>query len=220
MADRLQYISTGKTATEQLLNIQRALDHGATWIQLRWKEAPLQAYHILAEDVRKLCTAYRATYIVNDEAAMAAAVDADGVHLGLQDTAVAEARALLGPEKIIGGTANTILDVQQRRQEGCDYIGLGPFRFTTTKAKLSPILGAEGYREIIAELERTGAPYPPIYAIGGIQLADLPLLRSLGLYGVAISGLITEQPGLITTIYNTLNDTLTDTPHGQLTHRQ
>lgn len=215
MADRLQYISTGKTAPEQLLNIQRALDHGATWIQLRWKEAQPLAYHTLAENVKGLCAAYHATYIVNDEVEMAAAVDADGVHVGLQDTAVADARALLGPGKIIGGTANTIHDVRQRQQEGCDYIGLGPFRFTTTKAKLSPILGADGYRDIIAELEQIGTPYPPIYAIGGIQLADLPLLRSLGVYGVAISGLITEQPGLITTIQDTLNQT-----HGQLTYRQ
>ena len=146
---------------------------------------------------------------------MAAAVDADGVHVGLQDATVADARTLLGPGKIIGGTANTIHDVRQRQQEGCDYIGLGPFRFTTTKVKLSPILGVDGYRDIIAELEQLEAPYPPVYAIGGIQLADLPLLRSLGLYGVAISGLITEQPGLIPTIHDTLNQT-----HGQLTHRQ
>ncbi|MFX4990459.1 thiamine phosphate synthase, partial [Acinetobacter baumannii] len=79
---------------------------------------------------------------------IAKAVDADGVHLGLQDTGIDEARKIIGKEKIIGGTANTLDDVLQRYNEGCSYVGVGPYRFTTTKEKLSPILGLQGYADI------------------------------------------------------------------------
>lgn len=206
--DRLQYISTGGSAQQQQAHIQEALDHGATWVQLRWKNAtaPL-AYFLLAETVKKLCSTYRATLIINDQLHIAKEVDADGVHLGLNDSPIAEARRLLGQYKIIGGTANTLQDVRQRKQEGCDYIGLGPLRFTTTKEKLSPILGEEGYRYILNQTMQEDEQYPPIYAIGGIKLEDLPLLRAIGLHGVAISSTITEQPHLIPSIYKTLNQT-------------
>ena len=206
--DRLQYISTGQSAQQQQAQIHQALDHGATWIQLRWKHAPAPlSYYMLAETVKKMCTAYRATLIINDQVDIAKEVDAEGVHLGLQDRPIAEARALLGPAKWIGGTANTFQDVQQRQQEGCDYIGLGPFRFTRTKQNLSPILGEAGYRQIIQQIAQDAAAYPPIYAIGGIQLEDLPVLRAIGLDGVAISGQINQQPELIPSIYKILNQT-------------
>ncbi|MNE76174.1 Thiamine-phosphate synthase [compost metagenome] len=119
-------------------------------------------------------------------------IDADGVHLGLTDTSVAEARKILGPTKIIGGTANTLDDVLQRIEEKCDYVGLGPFRFTTTKEKLSPILGLEGYKQIVSEL--TGRQVSiPIYAIGGIELIDLEDLKHTGVYGVAVSGIVSKS---------------------------
>jgi len=204
MENRLQYISQGQTAAEQELNIRRALDNGATWIQLRWKHVEPGAFHALAEAVGKQTEAYRATFIVNDQITVAQAVDADGVHLGLTDSSIAEARACLGSNKIIGGTANTLKDVRQRIQEGCDYIGLGPFRFTSTKEQLSPVLGREGYEAIMRELN--GDDCPPIYAIGGIQIGDILLLRSMGVYGGAISGLITANPVCIPQINELLEN--------------
>jgi thiamine-phosphate pyrophosphorylase len=106
---------------------------------------------------------YLATFIINDNVHLAKQLDADGVHLGLSDE---EARLILGKTKIIGGTANT-LKMLQRTAENCDYIGLGPYQFTT-KQHLSPILGLEGYRSIIEQMK---AKHPnPIYAIGGITL--------------------------------------------------
>lgn len=215
MEDRLQYISTGRTAPEQQLHIREALDNGAKWIQLRWKNAAPSEHYLLAEQVKKQCDAYQAIYIVNDDIKIAKAVDADGVHLGLEDGAIAEARMLLGEEKIIGGTANTLRDVQQRIREGCHYIGLGPFRFTASKEKLSPVLGAEGYTDIIQNLRRDHIQYPPIYAIGGIQLTDLALIRSIGIYGVAVSGLINDKPSLVKEITDVLNYS-----HEQLTDSQ
>lgn len=205
MEDRLQYISTGRTAPEQQLHIQKALDNGAKWIQLRWKNATLLQRYLLAEQVKKQCDAYQAICIVNDDIKVAKEVDADGVHLGLEDSTVGEARMLLGKEKIIGGTANTLRDVLQRIREGCHYIGLGPFRFTTSKEKLSPVLGIQGYADIIQHLRHEHIPHPPIYAIGGIQLTDLALIKSNGIYGVAVSGLINNKPSLIKEITDILN---------------
>ena len=108
--------------------------------------------------------------------------------------AISDAKELL-PNKIIGGTANTIADVAQRIAENCDYIGLGPLRFTTTKQKLSPTLGIEGYKAIIRLVKSQGNTIP-IVAIGGITLADLPLLKQVQVDGIAISSLLyhAEQP--------------------------
>ncbi len=122
---------------------------------------------------------------------IARTLDADGVHLGLDDMPVAEARSILGAGKIIGGTANTYEDVLQRVGEQCDYAGLGPFRFTTTKAQLSPVLGLTGFQDIMASLSAAGIAIP-VYAIGGILSEDLEALMGTGIYGIALSGLITR----------------------------
>ncbi|MEW6468511.1 MAG: thiamine phosphate synthase [Bacteroidota bacterium] len=189
MYSRLQYISQGGTAAEQEINIRQALDAGCGWIQLRFKGACERELTFLAEKVKALCAHYQATFIVNDHPAIAAKVEADGTHLGLSDMKIAEARALLGG-KIIGGTANTTEDALRRAAEGCDYIGLGPFRFTATKEKLSPVLGPEGYRRIMGELGR-GNVTVPVYAIGGIRAADVKAIMETGVYGIAVSGAIT-----------------------------
>jgi thiamine-phosphate pyrophosphorylase len=96
----------------------------------------------------------------------------------------------LGSEKIIGGTANTLTDVIKRIEENCNYIGLGPYRFTSTKDNLSPILGLAGYKEIIKQIYNT----VPIYAIGGIVASDITQILETGIYGVAMSGTLTNYP--------------------------
>ncbi len=99
------------------------------------------------------------------------------------------ARKILGPAKIIGATANTIEDVMAAFESGADYIGIGPYRFTTTKKGLAPILGLEGYQRIMNTCRNLGMTLP-VVAIGGIQIPDLPLLKATGVDGVAVSGLI------------------------------
>ena len=81
--------------------------------------------------------------------------------------------------------------------ESCNYIGLGPLRFTSTKEQLSPILGFEGYETIIRELKSKSLELPKIFAIGGVVLEDIGFLRQIGVYGVAVSGQITNQPATI-----------------------
>lgn len=191
---RIQYISDGMTFSEQERNISNALDSGINWIQLRWKHGPEKELYQLAELTRKRSESYDATFIINDHLHLAKDLDADGIHLGLDDESIQTARTMLGNEKIIGGTANNFQDVLQRSQEGCDYIGLGPLRFTSTKQKLSPVLGFSVYSEIINRLNIENIPYPPIYAIGGIIEQDLQELLLVGVYGVAVSSLIQNDP--------------------------
>jgi thiamine-phosphate pyrophosphorylase len=111
------------------------------------------------------------------------------VHVGKEDLPVREARRILGEGKIVGGTANMLDDIREHYRGGADYIGLGPYRYTTTKKKLSPILGLEGYREIMRQMavERVVVP---VYAIGGIGVEDVGGLAEAGVYGVAFSGLL------------------------------
>lgn len=193
MYSKLQYISQGETATEQLENIKQALDAGCDWIQLRFKNANEKELTSIAEKVKLLCENHKAIFIVNDNIALTKTIGADGVHLGLQDDSPIIARTILGKEKIIGGTANTILDVLKRAEEKCNYVGLGPFRFTTTKEKLSPILGIEGYQKIMHELKNKNICIP-VYAIGGVILEDVKTIIKTGVQGIAVSSIITHHP--------------------------
>ncbi|SHL17537.1 thiamine phosphate synthase [Chryseobacterium polytrichastri] len=195
--EKLQYISQGFTIEDQELNIRKALDNGVKWIQVRWKNALENEFIKLCEISKKLCSDNQAVCIINDHVHIAKDIDADGVHLGLNDQSIEIARQVLGKDKIIGGTANTLSDVLQRINEGCDYIGLGPLRFTSTKEKLSPILGFEGYEKIIQDLKTQSLEVPKIFAIGGVVLNDIELLQQIGIYGVAVSGLITNETATV-----------------------
>ena len=192
MYNKLQYISQGKTIEQQLYNIHQALDAGCDWIQMRFKNQTAKNSFALAEAVKFLCEEYLANFIVNDNLYLAQQIAADGVHLGLSDMKIDEARAILGSTKIIGGTANTFEDIVNHTKNGCDYIGLGPFRFTNTKEKLSPILGLSGYYEILEKLKKNKIEIP-VYAIGGITLKDLNPLIQTGIHGIAVSGIITKS---------------------------
>lgn len=195
--EKLQYISQGNSFEEQTKNIENALKHGIKWIQVRWKNASENEFIKLCETAKKQCSDHQAICIINDHVQIAKNIDADGVHLGLNDMSIEQARYILGVNKLIGGTANTLSDVLQRMHETCDYIGLGPLRFTTTKEKLSPILGFDGYQNIIENLKEKSAEIPKIFAIGGVVLEDIQKLQQIGIYGVAVSGQITKQPSVI-----------------------
>lgn len=192
MYHKLQYISQGNTIENQLYNIHQALDAGCDWVQMRFKNQTTKDTFALAEAVKFLCEDYLANFIVNDNIYLAQQIAADGVHLGLTDMKIDEARAILGSTKIIGGTANSYEDIVDHVKNGCDYIGLGPFRFTPTKEKLSPILGLKSYFEIIQKLKNNKIEIP-VYAIGGIALEDVNPLIETGIHGIAVSGMITNS---------------------------
>ena len=204
MYDKLQYISQGNTVKEQLYNIHKALDNGCDWIQMRFKNKNTIEVYTLAEAVKMLCKEYLATFIINDDVPLAKQLNADEVHLGLNDMSVTEARTILKKSKIIGGTANTFDQVLQRASENCNYIGLGPFQFTETKENLSPILGLEGYQKIINQMKEYNIDIP-VYAIGGISLEHVDSILETGIHGIAVSGLITKstKPEQLITQLNT-----------------
>ena len=188
---QIQYISQGKTIEDHLANIEAVCKAGGRWVQLRLKNVSIIDYLSAAKKCREICDNYGAIFIVNDNVGIAAESGADGVHVGLTDVNPVEARKQLGANAIIGGTANTLEDCLQHIKDGVDYIGLGPFRFTTTKHKLSPVLGTEGYTTVLKSLSEKGYQ-TPVIAIGGITLEDIEALSQTGVSGIAVSGLLTE----------------------------
>lgn len=183
----IQFISHQNERFTYLQGIAKALAQGCRWIQLRMKDADEELLYNTALEAQRMCKEYGATFIIDDHVGLAKRIHADGVHLGRNDMPIAEARALLGNDYIIGGTANTIEDVRNHWRDGADYIGCGPFRFTTTKKNLSPILGLEGYSKIIAQMKDEDIDIP-IVAIGGITFDDIPEIMATGVTGIAMSG--------------------------------
>lgn len=169
-----------------------ALRGGCKWIQLRMKGAADSEVEPIAVRLLEACRNAQATFIIDDRVELAKRIQADGVHLGKEDMPVAEARELLGHEFIIGGTANTLEDIRQLKRSSVDYIGCGPFRFTTTKEKLAPTLGLEGYRNIMNTLREEHIRIP-VCAIGGITLDDVVPLLETGVQGIAVSGAIVRS---------------------------
>jgi thiamine-phosphate pyrophosphorylase len=156
---------------------------GAKLIQLRMKHVTEREWIATASACAAICRVNAITLIVNDSVDVAVAAGAAGVHLGKSDEAWNLARRRMGPRALIGGTVNNAEDARRAVESGAlDYVGVGPYRFTTTKAKLAPVLGLEGIAALLPLL----GPLPA-WAIGGIEPGDLPGLREAGLAGVAVS---------------------------------
>ena len=185
----IQFISHYTDQYSYLDSIRLALEGGCRWVQLRMKDASIQDILRIGKDVRRLCDSYQATFILDDHVELVREIGADGVHLGKKDMPVAEARKTLGNDCIIGGTANTFDDVKMHYEASANYIGCGPFRFTTTKQGLAPVLGLEGYRSIIAQMSAEGIDLP-VVAIGGITAEDIPAIMQTGVSGIALSGAV------------------------------
>lgn len=185
----IQFISHHNARFSYLDGIKLALEGGCRWVQLRMKDAPDDEIISTAKEVKKLCVEFQATFIVDDHVSLVKIIGADGVHLGKNDMPVDTARRILGKECIIGATANTFDDVENAYNKGADYIGCGPFRFTTTKKNLSPVLGLEGYSEIVKQMKQSGINIP-VVAIGGILKEDIPQIMQTGISGIALSGAV------------------------------
>src|ERR1051325_3143352 len=156
MMDRLYFISQQTATKTHIAAIEEALQAGCRLVPLRVKNSPEATVLEFAKAAKVLCDQYGAKLIINDFPHVAKAIGAWGIHVGLQDMPVAEVRTIVGDAMIVGGTANTFEHIQQRVTEGVDYIGLGPFRFTSTKEKLSPVLGLEGFQQIMQQVKAAG----------------------------------------------------------------
>lgn len=185
----MQFISHFTDKYTYMDSIRLALEGGCRWVQLRVKDCTDSELKDMALEAQRMCCDYNATFIIDDNVQLVKEIGADGVHLGKKDMPITEARKILGDDFIIGGTANTFEDVKMHYEASADYIGCGPFRFTTTKKGLSPILGLEGYSEITRQMREAGINIP-IVAIGGITAEDIPAIMKTGVSGIALSGTV------------------------------
>lgn len=183
----LQFITHPSENMTILEEIENVVAGGCKWVQLRMKDADKEEIKAVARKAKEICKKNDVILVIDDYADIAKELELDGVHLGKKDMPVDEARKLLGEEFIIGATANSFEDIEALRHTDIDYIGLGPFRFTSTKKNLSPVIGIEGYAEIMRRKAESSINIP-IVAIGGICYDDINNIMDTGINGIAVSG--------------------------------
>lgn len=189
----LQFITHESDKYSIAEEVQMAIEGGCRWIQLRMKDATDEEVRNVALELIPMCQETDTFLIIDDRVSVVNDLKVSGVHLGKDDMDPLEARELLGPHAIIGVTANTAADIIKYKGKDVDYVGLGPYRFTTTKKNLAPQLGIEGYRSIVDEVRKAGVELP-IVAIGGITLDDVSPIMGTGINGLAVSGAIINAP--------------------------
>ena len=200
----LQYITNQHSPVSIPEQVQQVLQGGCKWIQLRMKDTPESEIVEMARMLQPICKEHEAIFVIDDHVQIAKELQLDGVHLGKNDMPVKEARDLLGEEFIIGATANTIDDMLNYLPIHVDYIGLGPYRFTTTKKNLSPVLGIDGYANIMTQYREKFVDMP-VVAIGGITIDDVDPIMLTGVNGIAISGEIAMSSDIALTTEQFLN---------------
>ncbi len=163
--------------------VLQALEAGVKMIQYREKFLNDNEKLNQAKVLASLCKEYNSLFIVNDRIDIALAVDADGIHLGQEDTPTQIARELLGPAKIIGRSTHCLEDIKNAEKEGCDYIGIGPIFPSETKKELHPI----GIAYLMEGLNKT---LLPAFAIGGINISSINKLNHINNLRIAVSDAI------------------------------
>lgn len=185
----LQFITNTDVKLPVVEQIKLALEGGCRWIQIRMKDADDEEISRVVEQVKPLCLETESFLILNDRVELAKKLDVGGVHLGKNDMPPSQARMILGPAAIIGVTANTFDEIQSKKNLDIDYFGIGPYRSTTTKRNLAPLLGLEGIQEIVKQARQNNVEQP-LVAVGGIRLEDVEPLMQAGVNGIAVSGAV------------------------------
>ena len=160
--------------------VEEAIKGGVTLVQLREKEASANEFYHLAMRLKKLLTPRRIPLIINDRLDIALACDAEGIHIGQNDLPFPIVRRLLGNDKIIGLSVESLQDAEEANMWDADYIAVSPVFGTPTKTDTAPALGSDGLRQI-ASISRH-----PVIGIGGINLINTPEVIASGASGVAI----------------------------------
>lgn len=169
------------------------LENGATFLQVREKDLDETSFAEEALELKSLCEEYRVPFVVNDSVEIAVQIDADGVHVGQSDIKGRDIRAMLGPDRILGISAGTVVEAQAAEAAGADYIGVGAVFGTSTK-KNARNLSVAALKEIV------DAVNIPVVAIGGINRSNVTELFGSGIDGVAVVSAIfgAEDPGKAT----------------------
>ncbi len=173
-----------------LRTVEEALKGGVTLVQLREKERSARDYLRLARRVKELTDRYQVPLLIDDRVDVAAAADAAGVHVGQSDIPAAEARKILGPDKIVGATAKTVEQAVEAYRQGADYLGVGAIYPTTTKVKT--VLTK------VSTLEEICRAVPiPVNAIGGLNAGNMDILAGTHIAGICVVSAImkAETPG-------------------------
>ncbi len=190
MLPTLQLITQGKTPSEHQVLAINAIKNGCKWVQLRMKTDEKLIIASVAKAIAQVANKNEVLFTLNDHVDIAKDLGLKGVHLGISDMKLSVARKMLGQNCLIGATCNTINEIKNRSVHS-DYIGLGPFRVTSTKKNLSPVLGLKGYNNALEFCKKEKIEIP-VFAIGGIRLSDLIKLKETGVFGIAASGLLCD----------------------------
>lgn len=198
---RIQYITHPKEDFEDLHWLENLAEGGVQWVQLRIKENHFKArypnkdyasyFEETALKVAEKCNSLGIILTVNDNYEFAKLNLIDGAHIGKEDEDHLVVREQLGNSKLLGCTANSWKDIKKYDLTKLDYLGVGPFNYTTTKDKdkLAPALGIRGYRIVVSQMKNKKWD-TPVFAIGGIEEEDITMIMKTGVHGIAISGLI------------------------------
>ena len=165
-----------------------AIEGGADTIQFRQKAGTIRHKLYAAKQTAEVCKRFEIPLIVDDHLDIMLAVDAEGIHLGRTDFPVTDARRILGPDKIVGTTANSLKEAFKASEEGADYIGFGPIYHSSSKANLASIQGIEALKEVCKSVPQ------PVIAIAGITVDKVEEVFEAGAHGIAVMTAISTQP--------------------------
>lgn len=163
---------------------------GASVVQLRDKTASVARLHDLALDIRRITSEAGVIFIVNDRADVAAAAEADGVHVGQDDLPPRAARKVIGEDKIVGVSATNVEEGLLAARNGADYIGFGPVFPTPSKDDAAPPVGLQAITELSSRVD------VPVIAIGGISAENLPDVMAAGAAGAAVISAVAAQDNM------------------------
>lgn len=176
----------GETLYDQ---VKKAIEGGATFIQLREKHLSREEFLKEAIEIKALCAEYKVPFVINDDVDLALQIDADGVHVGQSDMQAEDVRAKLGPDKIIGVSARTVEQALLAEKNGADYLGVGAV-FATSSKEDAVEVGPEVLRTICEAVSI------PVVAIGGITKENVIQLKGSGIAGIAVISAVFAQPDI------------------------
>lgn len=169
--------------------VEQAIQGGATFVQLREKELDGEQFLEEAKEIQKLCRKYHVPFVINDNVEIAAQIDADGVHVGQSDMESGDVRKKLGPDKIIGVSAQTVEQALLAQKMGADYLGVGAVFHTGSKADADDV-SHDTLRAICEAVDI------PVIAIGGIGTGNVMQLSGSGICGIAVISALFAQPDI------------------------
>lgn len=178
-----------QTGSVRLVDVvEDALKGGVRGVQLREKDLSSRELYELAYDIRKLTAKYDARLIINDRVDIALAVEADGVHLGLNSLPIHRVRKLLGSSRLIGVSCHNQVNAIMAQENGADFITFGPVYYTASKANYGKPVGVEKL-ETVSQLLQI-----PVFALGGIKKTNIPEVMAAGATGIAlVSAIIASE---------------------------